>query len=296
MNCPRTYSCGYVGQLENFFNPARMSSSSRISKVSYSMSLFPRSSTICRLNPHCGDALLPFINRRMSLDDSRALIRSSIGTAPSASLSSPFSLSSFITSSPPANFPFAYTCGYVGQFEYVFISARSPSSARISTPENSIPSSAKIPTNSLLNLHLGSSRSPFINTTTGALSTSPPIYLFTASSFGRLAVLANPSATSFNLPGSAPTTLAATTSLLPSVGAGCANTNVGACVTANRRATSGAFPASIWRKESGGVEGGGEVARARKTDSMWVAMGSAWVKRTMEGPRSMAEWRESKVV
>jgi hypothetical protein len=61
-NSPETYSCGKVGQSENFFKPERTLSSVKISKEAKGMSFDFSISVICREKPHWGAFGEPFMN------------------------------------------------------------------------------------------------------------------------------------------------------------------------------------------------------------------------------------------
>eukprot|EP00982_Pelagococcus_subviridis_P016645 31490-Pelagococcus_subviridis.AAC.5 len=70
-------------------------------------------------------------------------------------------------SHPPTSSPFAYSCGYVGQSLYSFRPSLISGLDKISNVEYATPVSFTAATTFALNPHLGASRSPFMNSTTG---------------------------------------------------------------------------------------------------------------------------------
>jgi hypothetical protein len=62
-NSPSIYSCGNVGHSEYSFKPCRKDSSSRMLTVSKGTCKLLRICTQVLENPHCGNILLPFMNK-----------------------------------------------------------------------------------------------------------------------------------------------------------------------------------------------------------------------------------------
>ena len=121
-----------------------------MSNVSYSSPVSFNALTTFELNPHLGSFGDPFMNSKISFDcaniDSILLLvlsvlafvhfsiacSHSVFNVPSAAISK-------IISFPPANSPFKYSCGYVGQSENTFKPCRTFSSDKISNVPYVIP-------------------------------------------------------------------------------------------------------------------------------------------------------------
>mmetsp|Transcript_8659 Transcript_8659/g.27808 ORF Transcript_8659/g.27808 Transcript_8659/m.27808 type:complete len:313 (+) Transcript_8659:2883-3821(+) len=149
-----------------------------MSNVSYSTPVSRNAETTFELKPHLGSSGDPFMNSNMFLDSANidsillfvlsvfAFVHVSIARSHSV-LSVPSEAISKIISFPPANSPFKYNCGYVGQSENTFKPCRTFSSDKISNVPYAIPQFVNASLDFLENPHCGDSRFPFMNKTTG---------------------------------------------------------------------------------------------------------------------------------
>jgi len=172
-------------------------------------------STTRRLNPQRGAAGSPFMKSSTPGGSSSALIRdvTSSGAADSASLSDPSADISSTMSQPPSSSPLTYSCGNVGQSEYVFSPCRTSSSPRMSKVRKGTPVACSASTTRRLNPQRASSALPFMKSSTPGAASSALMRAVTscvlpgagATVAGAAAGATLPPASCFTLPTSAGT-------------------------------------------------------------------------------------------